>query len=80
MEDLQQLGARLLQGKNGEALRALADSPEAKRLGAALDGAETAAALRAGDEEALAALLRGVLATAEGKALAEKLSALDKQP
>ena len=80
MEDLEKLGEQLMTGKNADALRSLAASPEAKRLEAALDGTETAAALRSGDSAAISRLLKTVLATPEGRALAEKLSALEQRP
>ena len=65
MDELEGLRSRLPEGIDEGALRSLADSPEAKRLGEAVDGA--------------AAILGTLLATPEGKALAEKLSALGGQ-
>ena len=76
MKDMEKLGAELLAGRQGGAIRALADSPEAKKLGAALDGAAAERAVRSGDPAQLKALLTQILATNEGKALAEKLSLL----
>ena len=58
--DMEKLGAELLSGRQGGAIRDMANSPEAKKLGAAIDPA--------------AAELTQILSTNEGKALAEKLS------
>ena len=80
MDDLEAPGRQLLAGKNGEALRSLANSGQARRLGQRLDRSAAEAALRAGDGEALRALLEGVLSTPDGRALAEALSALDQTP
>mgnify|MGYP000778415554 CR=1 FL=1 len=63
MMDMEKLGAELLSGRQGGAIRDMANSPEAKKLGAA---GSIAAQLKA--------LLTQILSTNEGKALAEKLS------
>lgn len=76
MRDLEKEGKRLLSGEKGSALRAVAASPEAKRLEEKLDPAAVERVVRSGDTKALGALLQQVLATDEGKALAEKLSRL----
>ena len=80
MDDLEALGKALLTGKNGEALRSLARSGEARRLGQSLDRTAAEEALRSGDGEKLRALLEGILSTGDGKALAEAVSALDGKP
>ena len=77
MDDWEALGSALLAGKNGEALRALSESDEAKRLGAALPREAAEEALRSGDEEKMKALLQSILSTREGQALAKALSGLD---
>ena len=68
MMDMEKLGAELLSGRQGGAIRDMANSPEAKKLGAAKR------AVRSGDAAQLKALLTQILSTNEGKALAEKLS------
>ena len=68
------LGAELLSGRQGGAIRDMANSPEAKKLGAAIDPAAAERAVRSGDAAQLKALLTQILSTNEGKALAEKLS------
>ena len=78
MDELEGLRSWLPEGIDEGALRSLADSPEAKRLGEAVDGA-AARALQQGDADTLKAILGTLLATPEGKALAEKLSALGGQ-
>ena len=75
MDDRKGGSLQLPAGMDAEALRSLAELPETKRLGERFDAAGAAAALKQGDEEALAALVKSLLATPEGKALAEKLSA-----
>ena len=68
MMDMEKLGAELLSGRQGGTIRDMANSPEAKKLGAA------ERAVRSGDAAQLKALLTQILSTNEGKALAEKLS------
>ena len=80
MNDPEGLGSRLPEGIDEAALRSLADSPEARRLGAVVDGEAAAQALRRGDAEALKALAGALLSTPEGRALAERLSALGERP
>ena len=72
MMDMEKLGAELLSGRQGGAIRDMANSPEAKKLGA--DRAAAERAVRSGDTAQLKALLTQILSTNEGKALAEKLS------
>ena len=71
MMDMEKLGAELLSGRQGGDM---ANSPEAKKLGAAIDPAAAERAVRSGDAAQLKALLTQILSTNEGKALAEKLS------
>ena len=78
MQDLEKLGAELLRGPRGDALRSAADSPEARALGRKLDSVAVEKAIRSGDGAQLEAMLRGLLATAEGRALAEKLRGMDR--
>ena len=48
MMDMEKLGAELLAGRQGGAIRDLANSPEAKKLGAAIDPAAAERAVRSG--------------------------------
>ena len=80
MDELEALEKELFSGKNGEALRALARSGEARRLGQRLDRAAAEEALLSGDAGKLRSVLEDILSTGEGRALAEALSALDKTP
>lgn len=80
MEDLDGLKQQLPAGVDPEALRSLAELPETKRLGERFDAALAAQALQNGDGNALAALVKTLLATPEGKALSEKLSGAGAQP
>ena len=80
MDDLEALGNELFAGKDGETLRSLAMSGEAQRLGQRLDRAAAEEALRSGDGEKMKSLLESILSTADGRALAQALSALDKAP
>ena len=74
MMDMEKLGAELLSGRQGGAIRDMANSPEAKKLGTAIDPAAAERAVRSGDAAQLKARLTQILSTNEGKALAEKLS------
>ncbi|MBQ7736881.1 MAG: hypothetical protein IJT62_03480 [Oscillospiraceae bacterium] len=80
MDEWETLADRLLSGEKGGELRSLARSGEARRLSETLDAAEAEQALRSGDSARVSRLLRQVLSTPEGKALAEKLSALGGAP
>ena len=68
--DLDQL-ERKLKGSGG--LGALADTQEGKTLAARFDERELRAAAKQGDTAALQDILRRVLSTPEGRALAEKV-------
>jgi hypothetical protein len=68
--DLEKL-ERKLRGNGG--LGALADSPEGKALAAQFDEASLRTAAERGDTAALQDVLRRVLSTPEGRALAEKV-------
>ena len=80
MDELEALGKELMAGKNGDVLRSLALSGEARRLGQRLDRAAAEEALRSGDGEQMRSLLESILSTADGRALARALSELDKTP
>ena len=64
----------LFTGKDGEKLRALAETPEAKQLGSLIDSVEAEKAAKAGDVEAMRKMMLKIMGTAEGKKLVEGLS------
>ena len=76
MDDLEALEQKLFGGENGEALRSLSETEEAKRLGRKLSASQAEQAVRSGDIAQMRALLQTLLSTDEGKALAEKLAGL----
>ena len=76
MQTLEELGRELERGGRAEELRKLAASDEGKRLGAMLDRQAAERALKSGDAAALRRMLEGLLATEEGRRLAEKLRRL----
>ena len=78
MQDWEKLGSELFNGPRGDDLRAAAASPEGRALEKKLDSAAVERMVRSGDPEQLKALLRTVLATEEGRRLAEKLEGLGK--
>ena len=71
MEDWERLARELGGGKKGEALRSLGSSAEAAALAGGLDGAALEKAFAGGDAAALKKMLGALLATPEGKRLAE---------
>ena len=74
MKNFFELERELKSGPNGQRLSALADSDEGRRLSAMLDPNEVERAAKQGDTQALQSILRRVLSTPDGRALAEKLS------
>jgi hypothetical protein len=80
VDDLEDLGRELFSGKNGQALRALAQSGEARRLGERLDRTAAEEALRSGDACKMRALLESILSDRDGRTLAQALSDLDGKP
>lgn len=76
MPDLEALARELERRGKGDALRRLADSDQGKRLSRQLDAQAVEAAARSGDSRALAALLRGVLGSEEGRQLARRVEEL----
>ena len=67
---------KVLSGKNGEVLKSLADSEEAKRLSQMFDVKSVEDAVARGDMAELKSVLASVLKTSEGKKLAERLKGL----
>ncbi len=79
MQNFEQLGRQLQQQGKTDAIKALAETEESRRLAGMLDGAALEKAAKAGDTEALRALLGGVLRTAEGRHLAERIRRLMRE-
>ena len=71
--DLEQAARQLMAGKNGAALQQITQSQEGARLAARFDGAKLERAAQAGDTQALAALLKDVLSTPEGRSFAAQV-------
>lgn len=76
MKDMKQVARDLEQSGKGGAIRALADSPEGRRLGSMLDAQAAEQAVKTGDTAALQQMLARVLATDEGRSLTDKLQKL----
>ncbi|MCD8016522.1 MAG: hypothetical protein LUE97_01725 [Oscillospiraceae bacterium] len=73
MNDFEKLRGELLNGKNADAVRSAAQSDELKRLAGQFDERELKRAVTEGDAKAMQSLLSRVLATPDGRALAERL-------
>lgn len=71
MNDLERLAKELGRGEKGEALRKLGSSADGRALESAVDGAALEKAFAEGDAAALRRMLGALLATPEGKRLAE---------
>ena len=71
MNDLERLAKELGRGEKGEALRKLGSSADGRALESAVDGAALEKAFASGDAAALRRMLGALLATPEGKRLAE---------
>lgn len=78
MRDWEALDRELRRGEKGEALKKLAGSQDARRLGGMVDAEAARRAAQSGDAAALKKLLGGVLATEEGQRLARELRHLMK--
>lgn len=78
MKDVQKLSNELAGGKKGEALRRLGSTPEGKKLESMIDGEALQKALQSGDGAALQKMLGALLATQEGRRLADDVSKIMK--
>lgn len=76
VRDLRDIGRELERSGKAGAIRELADSAEGKKLGNMLDAQAAERAVRSGDAAALREMLGRVLATDEGKKLAENVRKL----
>lgn len=73
MDELSKLGRELQSGPMGEKMRRAAATPEGQRLLRSIDGEAVEKAAKRGDVDALKAIVKGVLATGEGQALAKMI-------
>ena len=71
--DAEKLARELERDRRGEALRRLGSSPAGKKLEGMIDGAALQKAFQSGDAAALKKILGELLATPEGRALAENV-------
>ncbi len=71
MNDFKRLAKELEGGEKSAALRSLGSTPEGKRLEGMVDGAALEKALQSGDAASLKQMLGALLATPEGRRLAE---------
>lgn len=74
MQGLEDIGKAIEKSGKASELKALADSPEGRRLSGMLDADAVEKAAKSNDPEALRGILKQVLSTDDGKALAKKLS------
>ena len=73
MQNFEQVGRELQKRGKSDELKALAESPDGKKLGQMVDSSAIGQAARAGDSEALKKMLGQVLSTDEGRRLAESI-------
>lgn len=71
MNDLERLTKELGRGEKGEALRKLGSSADGRALESAVDGAALEKAFASGDAATLRKMLGALLATPEGRRLAD---------
>ncbi len=76
---MQKLSGALAGGEKGEALRRLGSTPEGKKLESMIDGAALEKAFQSGDAAALKGMLGALLATPEGKRLADDVGRIMKR-
>ena len=74
MQNFEKLGQELERMGKTEDIKKLAQSPEGQKISRMLDAGAVEKAARSGDAAALQNILTQVLATEEGRALAEQLS------
>lgn len=71
--DIEKLSRELERSGKAEKLRAVADTPEGRRLSNMIDPAAVTKAAQSGDTEAMRDILKQVLSTNEGQSLARML-------
>ncbi len=79
MPDLEALERELRRSGKADALQQLAESEAGRRLSGKIDARAAAAAMKSGDPAALAALLKNVLVSEDGRALAQSIGELMKK-
>ena len=78
MQNLEDIERAITSSGKASQLQSLANSPEGQRLAAQLDAKALEKAAKSGNAAALQTAMRQILSTQEGRALAEKLSAILK--
>ena len=73
MQNFEDLGRELSRRGKTEQLKALAETDDVQRLSKMVDSAAVEKAAKTGDGDALKAILRQVLSTAEGQRLAQSV-------
>ena len=73
MQNFEDLGRQLSRRGKSEQLKALAETDDVQRLSKMVDSAAVEKAAKAGDGDALKAILSQVLSTAEGQRLAQSV-------
>jgi len=73
MDELGKLSRQLQSGPMADKMKQAAASPEGQRLLRSIDSAAVEKAAKQGDMDALRNILKGVLATGEGQALAKMI-------
>lgn len=71
--DLERIKKDVLNDKNADRVKNLADSDLAKRIGKSVDAQELQRAAQSGDSKALGSILEKVLSTPDGKELMKKV-------
>lgn len=77
--DIGKYSQELLNGKNAETLKKLADGEDGRRVASLVDMKQLEAAAQSGNTAALGTMLSQILSTPEGRRLAEQVKkAVDK--
>lgn len=79
MPDLEALERELKRRGKADALQRLAESDAGKRLSRQIDARAAEAAAKSGNPAALAALLKSILGSEEGRALAQSVEEMMKK-
>lgn len=74
MKDIEKAGRELMSGDKAGLIKNAVNSEEGRRIGKAVDGEALKKAVMSGDRDAVSQILGQVLATDDGKALAERLN------
>lgn len=71
--DFEKIKNEVLNGKDTEKVKNIADSDIARRIGKSMDAQELRRAAQSGDSKALGSILEKVLSTPDGKELMKKV-------